>query len=109
MQGRWRRWFAGLCVVGGLALSGAVRVAPIVGLGLLPACGPDCTPRSCNDLGSGSNGKSFNSCGTCDDYGCDLNLKDEDGNSFYECTDNDGKTCSNDPGFLSAEETYCDL
>jgi hypothetical protein len=110
MNRRLARALGSAALIGGVMVSWSARVAPLAAAGLmLPACdGFDCNPRSCSDLGSGSNGKTFKSCAACGgDSGCSIELRDETGKAFYDCSDTDGKNCSTDPGFLSAEESYC--
>ena len=103
------RWLSGVLVVSSVVVSVSARVAPFAATALLPACDAyDCSPHACSEYGSGGNGNSFNSCCACgSDDGASIELRDPSGKAFYHCDDQDGKTCSTDPGYLSAIETYC--
>lgn len=70
----------------------------------------DCTQHSCDEYGSGSNGNTFSSCCACSGAGgASIQLRDPNGNVFYQCSDNDGTTCSTDPNYDSAIQAYCGL
>lgn len=112
MNRRLARTLGSAVLIGSVMVSWSARVAPLAAAGLLlPACdGFECTPRNCDDLASGSNGKTFKSCTACaGEGGCSIELRDDAGKAFYDCSDTDGRNCSTDSGFLSAEESYCGL
>ena len=91
----------------GLVSLGIVTIVP---LGFLPACDAqfDCSQRDCSDYGASS--KSFQSCCACgSDYGATIQLRDSAGKVLYECSDDDGKTCSTGSGYIDAIESYCGI
>jgi hypothetical protein len=85
----------------------AMALAPAAAAPLMSGCGADCKQRTCADLGY-DNSLTFMSCAACGDgTGCDIDLEDASGSSFYHCSDSDGKNCSTEEGLVSAEESYC--
>lgn len=93
-------------VVAWVVLAAVVAVAQA-------SCDPyDCKVRHCADLVSGSslttNGKDYTHCLNCDADGiCETQLRDDQSNVFFDCTDGTGQDCTS--AVVNAEFNYCSV